>query len=180
MKEQRERIRKYVLLVSYPLIGLLFMAVLVLSFLRVPKSGPGELILSDDLHRGEALAYDTRWAGYLMISEHEGEGQLEDGMREIRGYLGRDAKGPFFELYNREDDDTARPILTMSVRVDYKTLRPVIGYEDAVYFYIWLDERDVEPLTMTLTDGALSNRYCYDDGKESCWIEFSVKQEKNS
>lgn len=180
MKERVKRIRKPVLIVSCSVIGLLFAALLVLSFLRVPKSEQHELVLSADLHRGEALAYDSRWVGLLTISGHKGEGQLENGTREIRGYLGRDAIGPFFELYNREDDDTARPLLTMSVRVDYKTLRPVIGYHDAIYFYVWLDERDVKALTMTLEDGGLSNRYFYDDGSESCWIEFHVKGEKNS
>lgn len=180
MKERGKRIRRSVLIVSCAVIGLLLTAALVLSFLRVPGSGKRELVLSADLHRGEALAYDSRWVGLLTISGHKGEGQLENGTREIRGYLGRDAIGPFFELYNREDDDTARPLLTMSVRVDYKTLRPVIGDHDAVFFYIWLDERDVEALTLTLEDGGFSKRYYYDDGKESCWIEFHVKGEKNS
>ena len=55
-----------------------------------------------------------------------------------------------------------------------------VGEEDAVYFYIWLDSRDVEPFTLKLENGGLSQCYYYDDGNETCRIEFHVKQEKNT
>lgn len=171
--------RKRVLLLSCAAAALMLFALLV-PLRPSPAEAAGELVSLHDAHRAESFTFGSRWVGLLTISEHAGCGLLEDGTREIRGVIGRDEKGTFFELYNREDPDTARPLLTLGVRLDYHTMIPVIGEEDAVYFYIWLDSRDVEPFTLKLENGGLSQCYYYDDGNETCRIEFHVKQEKNT
>jgi len=126
----------------------------------------------------EMLMPGSRWRGVLRISNHKGKGFLKNGTYAVHGLIDRNEEGYFFELYEEEDPDGLSPLLTMYVSLDYNTIIPKIGTENARYFYIWLDERDVKSLTMKLTNGSLTSSYFYDDGAESCQIDFSIKQEK--
>jgi len=126
----------------------------------------------------DVLMPGSRWRGVLRISNHKGKGFLKNGTYAVHGLIDRSEEGYFFELYEEEDSNGLSPLLTMYVTLDYNTIIPKIGTEDARYFYIWLDERDVSSLTMKLTNGSLTNSYFYDDGSESCQIDFNIKQEK--
>ena len=179
MQRKESRLRRWVLAVSTALIIVLFVLVIYTASLRAEKVSL-TLDTVSSLHENDRLRVGSRWVGVLEISEHEGEGLLADGMRLIRGYIGQDEKGCFFELFNLDDPDTALPLLTMGVRLEGDTMVPEIGEEDAAYFYIWLDGRDVERCTLRLENGTLSQRFFYNDGYETCWIEFHIKEEKNT
>lgn len=180
MEQKKTRAQKLTLAVSIALIVFLSILLLFLNlkYPHVPASS--SLTPVSSMHANDTLAPHSRWVGILSITDHRGQGKLENGMRLIRGTIGQDEKGCFFELYNREDPDSARPLLTLGVRLEGDTMVPEIGEEDAAYFYIWLDERDVEAFTLRLENGTLAQRYFYNDGFESCWIEFHIKQEKNT
>ena len=126
----------------------------------------------------DVLMPGDRFTGMLRITNHKGKGYLKNGSYAVRGLLDRNEEGSFFELYGEDDPEGLSPLLTMYVTIDYNTLIPRIGTEDARFFYIWLDERDIQPLTMKLTGGRLAASYFYDDGSETCQIDFSIKQEK--
>ncbi len=128
----------------------------------------------------DTLESGSRWTGFLTVTEHRGEGVLENGTRAIRGLIGKTDAGTYFELFNRQDPDSAEPILSLWVELDGAEMRPIIGEADAWYFDILLDDRDMEPFTLHLEEDGLSQHYFYDSGAETCWIDFHIKAEKKS
>ena len=142
------------------------------------QQNPEDPVLVTVAPNPEVLMPGSRWRGILRITNHKGKGYLKNGTYAVHGLIDRNEEGSFFELYEEEDPDGLSPLLSMYVTLDYNTLIPRIGTEDARFFYIWLDERDVPGLTMKLTNGSLTSSYFYNDGSESCQIDFSIKQEK--
>lgn len=144
----------------------------------LPAQKPDSAVLVTKALDPEVLMPGSRWRGVLRISNHKGKGFLKNGTYAVYGLIDRNDEGSYFELYEEDDPDGFSPLLTMYVTLDYNTLIPRIGTENARYFYIWLDERDVSSLTMKLSNSTLTSSYFYDDGAESCQIDFSIKQEK--
>ena len=125
----------------------------------------------------QLLVPDSRWRGLLTISEHAGYGSLSDGSFPVTGILGKVESRCFLEL-RREDDDSL--ILSFWCELDDDTIHPIIGDHDARFFDIWLSGKDSQALTLTLREGQIDLRFFYDDGIESCQIDFSIKPENNT
>ncbi len=171
----RQKGRTAVLLLS-ALLCLLLLAALWLSARRAPDAGESAPRLSPlRPAQGDVLRCPSRWQGLLTIREHRGEGTLSDGMRSVTGTIGRIDGRSYFELFDEAGAAENEPLLSLWVELEGDTLRPLIGEEDAWYFGIWLDERDVEPFTLRLEDGTLGLDYFYDDGRETCRIEFRIR-----
>lgn len=137
-------------------------------------------VLTTEAPQLDVLTLGSRWSGLLRISAHKGKGSLKNGSIAVRAVIDCDREGSFFELFRAEDPDSAAPLLSMPVLLDYDTLRPQIGQENARFYDIWLEERDEESLTMQMADGTLAASFFYDDGKESCQIDFRIKQENST
>lgn len=123
----------------------------------------------------ETIELETIWYGTIEISKHNGAGYLENGVHEIWGSIGETEEGLiYFEMFESLDADIATLSMWIDLYDDYFV--PVIGDEDAWYYYIYLDENDVEPLTVHLENGALSNTYQYEDEEEgeSFTVSFTI------
>ena len=175
VKQRTDRLRLIARIVSVTLIVLLLMALLLFRYIHPRKASQLSVQSLDALCAGQQLQVGSRWVGVLRISEHSGEGRLQDGMRRVRGYIDRDEQGCFFELYDWED--SVRPLLSLNVALEGGTMFPQIGEHDALYFYIWLDSRDALLFRMELENGKIYHRYVYNDGRERAVIEFSIRPE---
>lgn len=172
----RQKGRMAVLLL-FALLCLLLLAALWMSARRGPENADSAPRLSPLDTGRDVLRCPSRWRGLLTIRNHRGEGTLSDGMRSVTGVIGRTEDGTYFELFDKEGAADGEPLLSLWVELEGDTLHPLIGEEDAWYFDIWLDQRDVEPFTLRLEDGTLGLDYFYDDGRETCRIEFRIKPE---
>ena len=137
-------------------------------------------VLETQAPRMDVLTLNSRWTGLLRISGHKGKGDLKNGSYPVRGVIECDETGTFLELYRPEDPDGSTPLLVLPAVIDYDTLIPRIGTSYSRFFNVVLEEGDAESLTMKMTDGTLSASYFYNDGTESCQIDFSIKQENST
>ena len=174
-----------ILRLSILLLILLLLGIAVFAYLHRVKAAAAagrqnteSTVLVTIAPEPDVLMPGSRWRGVLRITNHKGKGYLKNGTYPVYGLIDRNEEGFYFELYGDDDPDGLSPLLTMYVTIDYNTLIPRIGTEDARFYYIWLDERDVSSLTMKLTNGSLTSSYFYNDGTESCQIDFRIKQEK--
>lgn len=125
------------------------------------------------------LRLGTWWHGMLEISNYSGDGESRNGTTEIWGYLGAaSGRRPYFELYDSDtlEEDTA-VLLSMYVELYPNHFVPVIGDEDAWLLDIYLDERDVDPLTVYYQDGALDFSYFYETNEESFDVHVAVHEQ---
>ena len=180
MNEKKSKTRIMILFFALLMILALAVAVIVTAKPADTELSASVLIPVSAQKQIAVLKSDSRWAGILTVSDHKGEGVLENGTRAVRGMIGRTGERTYFELFNREDPEGAEPILSLWVSLNGDSMVPIIGEDDAWYFDILLDARDVEAFTLRLSDGRLSQRYFYDSGMETCWIEFQIKPEKRA
>ncbi len=198
MDHRKKKMRIVILCAS--LLAVLLLVLANLALMR-PRSAPhrAELILTDAEPTGETVAVpeerDTAgeavhveaeehqnnsrslWRGTLTISEHRGTGSLSEESFPVSAVLVQTETRSFFEL-SREDDSAL--ILSFWCELDGDTVRPIIGDHDARFFDIWLTDSDVDLFTMIMSDGQITHQYLYDDGRERCRIDFSIKQENNT
>lgn len=180
MDGQKSKVRFLVLFTAFLLILALAAAVYFTGRRETADDVPAPLLPIAEAKDSGVLKAGSRWTGLLTVTEHRGEGVLEDGTRAIRGVIGQTAEGTYFELFHREDPDSAEPILSLWVTLEGDEMRPIISEDDAWYFDILLDARDVEPFTLRPEAGEISQHYFYDSGTETCWIDFHIKPEKKS
>lgn len=122
------------------------------------------------------LRLGSWWHGYLTISNYEGSDESLAGMYEVWGYFGTaSGRTPYFELYDRDtvDDDTI-VLLSMFIDLYPDHFVPVIGEEDAWILDLYLDERDVDALTVYCKNGSLQFEYPYRTAEESFDIKVVV------
>ena len=131
-----------------------------------------------------ALQPGDTWTGTLTISNHAGQGELENGAYEVWAVLGAVNSGrTYFEIYDAEDagSSEASPILSFWAVVDGDRIVPDVDPEtqDAWLVNIYLTDADETDLVFTLADGALSASYFYYDGanREACDMLFTLTPE---
>lgn len=180
MADQKKRrgivSRVLFLLFSFALIA----AILYFGRYQADSAVPGDLVLVTEAPQVDVLMPGDHFTGLLRIRDHKGKGFLKNESFAVHGLIDRAEGRTFLELYDQDDPEGTSPLLSMWVRLDYDTVIPVIGEHDARFFYVWLDERDVDTFTMKLVNGRLSASFLYNDGSESCVIDFTIKQENNT
>ena len=125
------------------------------------------------------LRLGSWWHGILTISNYTGNDDSLAGPYEVWGYFGTaSGRTPYFELYDSDtvDDDTT-VILSMFIDLYPDHFVPVIGEEDAWILDLYLDERDVDALTVYCKNGSLQFEYPYRTEEESFDIKVVVYPE---
>ncbi len=125
------------------------------------------------------LRLGSWWHGILTISNYTGYDDTLAGNYEVWGYFGTaSGRTPYFELYDSDtvDDDTT-VILSMFIDLYPDHFVPVIGEEDAWILDLYLDERDVDALTVYCKNGSLQFEYPYRTEEESFDIKVVVYPE---
>ncbi len=111
----------------------------------------------------------TWWWGYWVVSNYQGPNPPQNNASKIWAYIGMVTDGRcFFEIYDTRDvqDDTPA-LISYYIDLQTRSLTPIIGEKDAWVLDRYLDESDVEPLTLILEDGSLKLSYHYVCGEES-------------
>ena len=122
------------------------------------------------------LRLGSWWHGIMTIKNYTGYDDSLAGTYEVWGFFGTaSGRTPYFELYDSDtvDDDTT-VILSMFIDLYPDHFVPVIGKEDAWILDIYLDERDVDPLTVYYKNGSLQFEYPYRTEEESFDIKVVV------
>ena len=130
-----------------------------------------------------ALQSGDTWLGQITISNHAGQGSIQNGSYDVWGVIGTASGRTYFELYDAEDagDSSASPILSFWAELEGNRIVPDIDAdeEDGWLMNIWLDDADESELIFTLEDGVLSASYFYYDAdtREACDVAFTLTRE---
>ena len=130
-----------------------------------------------------ALQPGDTWRGQITISNHAGQGTIQNGTVEVWGVIGTASGQDYFELYHAEDagSTSASPILSFWAEIGEKRIVPVIdpAAQDGWLMNIYLDDAAESELIFTLEDGVLSASYFYYDAdtREACDVAFALTRE---
>ena len=135
-----------------------------------PTAAPSSAPEPDSPKTVEKLELFSWWWGYLFLNDFQGENPVGKDVVQVWGYIGYTTdQRAFFEIYDQRDvnDDTI-PLISFYADVHDDHLVPVIGSRDAWVLDRFLDQSDVEPLTLYLREGNLKLSYHYVAEGQSC------------
>lgn len=118
----------------------------------------------------EKLELFSWWWGYLFLNDFQGENPVGKDVVQVWGYIGYTTDDrAFFEIYDvREVQEDTVPLISYYIELHDDYLVPVIGAKDAWVLDRYLDQSDVEPLTLYLRDGSMKLNYHYVYEGASC------------
>lgn len=115
------------------------------------------------------------WKGTIRISDYKGEkSSLQNGVLSVTAYIGKSKDNrTYFEVYD-DDNPDGDPVLSMWVNLESKKLTPIIGYDDAWYFYIYLEDHEEDDFELKLVNESIYHEYKYKTKDHSCKITLSL------